>query len=135
MFCLVNSGKIPPKFIFPKKLLIIVYFFLNAMFLTSKLTLVFCWRGTESWQNLLKASISFSTSSISPFSRSMSLGAKMLSEIQTRIIINKTGLQPVSRPVERVHYLGGGGGGVGVCFGGKNVHFANSQNERSKTNV
>ena len=25
-------------------------------------------------------------------------------------IKNKTGLQPVSRPVERIHYLGGGGG-------------------------
>ena len=24
--------------------------------------------------------------------------------------VNKTGLQPVSRPVERVHYLGGGVG-------------------------
>ena len=45
----------------------------------------------------------------------------------TDLMVNKTGLQPVSRPVERVHYLGGG---VGVCFGGKNVHFANAQNER-----
>jgi hypothetical protein len=55
------------------------YFFLKAMFLTSKLTLVFCWRGTESKQNLLKASISRSSSSISPFSKSMSFGANMLS--------------------------------------------------------
>ena len=55
------------------------YFFLKLIFLTSKLTFGFCWRGTESRQNLLKASISRSSSSMSPLSKSMSFGAKMLS--------------------------------------------------------
>ena len=32
---------------------------------------------------------------------------------------NKTGLQPVPRPVEQVHYLGGGGGGCKVPFDAK----------------
>ena len=43
---------------------------------------------------------------------------------------NKTGLQPVSRPVERVHYLGGWSGGL--FWLGKNLHFAKAQNECSK---
>ena len=43
---------------------------------------------------------------------------------------NKTGLQPVSRPVERVHYLGGWSGGL--FWLGKNLHLAKAQNERSK---
>ena len=30
----------------------------------------------------------------------------------TDLMVNKTGLQPVSRPVERVHYLGGWSGGL-----------------------
>ena len=44
----------------------------------------------------------------------------------------KIGLQPVSRPVERVHYLGGG---VGVCFGGKKRTFRECAKECSKTNI
>ena len=50
--------------------------------------------------------------------------------IYTNTLTNKTGLQPVSRPVERVHYLGGWSGGL--FWLGKNLHFAKAQNERSK---
>ena len=56
-----------------------VHFFLSEMFFMSKLIFGFCWSGTELKQNRLKASISFSSSSMSPFSRSMSFGSKILS--------------------------------------------------------
>ena len=62
------------------------------MFFTSKLTFVFCCNGTESKQNLLKASISRSASSIS--SQSMSFGAKMLSANEWEIIL-QSGLRLV----------------------------------------
>ena len=47
---------------------------------------------------------------------------------------NKTGLQPVSRPVELVHYSEGWGVGAKstlrkAFLAGKNVHFANAQYE------
>ena len=42
---------------------------------------------------------------------------------------NKTGLQPVSRPVEGVHYYLGGWSG-GLFWLGKNLHFAKAQNQR-----
>ena len=56
-----------------------VHFFLSEMFFMSKLIFGFCCSGTELKQNRLKASISFSSSSMSPFSRSMSFGSKILS--------------------------------------------------------
>ena len=60
---------------------IYIYFFFSEIFFMSKFTLGFSWSGTELKQNLLKASISFSSSSISPFSKSMSFGSKILSAI------------------------------------------------------
>ena len=51
-----------------------------------------------------------------------------------KIYLNKTGLQPVSRPVELVHYSEGWGVGAKstlrkAFLAGKNVHFANAQYE------
>ena len=45
--------------------------------------------------------------------------------------LNKTGLQPVLRPVERVHYLEGWS--RGLLFAGKKVHFANAPNEPTRS--
>ena len=64
----------------------------------SKLTLGFSWSGTELKQNRLNASISRSSSSISPLSKSISFGANTLSVIQIIMICrNYTGFQTLVR--------------------------------------
>ena len=73
---------------------IYIYFFFSEIFFMSKLTLGFSWSGTELKQNRLNASISRSSSSISPLSKSISFGANTLSVIQIKMICsNYTGFQ------------------------------------------
>lgn len=73
---------------------IYIYFFFSEIFFMSKLTLGFSWSGTELKQNRLNASISRSSSSISPLSKSISFGANTLSVIQIIMICsNHTGFQ------------------------------------------
>ena len=73
---------------------IYIYFFFSEIFFMSKLTLGFSWSGTELKQNRLNASISRSSSSISPLSKSISFGANTLSVIQIIMICrNYTGFQ------------------------------------------
>ena len=73
---------------------IYIYFFFSEIFFMSKLTLGFSWSGTELKQNRLNASISRSSSSISPLSKSISFGANTLSVIQIIMICNNyTGFQ------------------------------------------
>ena len=73
---------------------IYIYFFFSEIFFMSKLTLGFSWSGTELKQNRLNASISRSSSSISPLSKSISFGANTLSVIQIIMICsNHNGFQ------------------------------------------
>lgn len=71
-----------------------IYFFFSEIFFMSKLTLGFSCSGTELKQNRLNASISRSSSSISPLSKSISFGANTLSVTQIIMICsNYTGFQ------------------------------------------
>ena len=75
-----------------------IYFFFSEIFFMSKLTFGFSWSGTELKQNRLNASISRSSSSISPLSKSISFGANTLSVIQIIMICrNYTGFQTLVR--------------------------------------